>query len=506
MASNNPQDYRSYTLPPPVGGLNYSDPIDNIPQADARRMLNVFPDSDAAKLRSGCESFLEVSAGDTIKRLYNLPLADGTEKLIACVNNELQEIGSGSASDVTNGSTTPTSDEWQGVVLKNRLFLVNGADAPQVYTGSSTFSDAGFTGSGLTASDAINISAYRGRIYLTEKDTASVWYTNTVGAVTGATTELDLSDVFTKGGYLVGTASFTNPNGDTAQDLFCAVSSEGQVLLYTGSYPGDSGWAIVAKYDIAKPIGYRCLIPYDSDLLIITRRGLIPVSSLFQNDEIGLRGVGRKINSLIRQAAASRASFDGWHGLYSPDQRKLFINMPIDNTTSEQLVCNVDSGAWCLYSYGSSNPYALSNFGSDIYFGAPDGSAYKAETGQTDDGESILVDLQWAWNDFGARGQYKRFVDARPLIVGSVIENIGIKIETDYEITGNATVTVTGSGSTPWGSPWGSPWSGTTRTNFTRYGLANQGHAGALRIFGSFSNAEVAFNTTEVRYQVGGQI
>lgn len=502
--SNNPQTYTSYTLPPPVGGLNFLDPIDNMPQGDARAMLNFFPDNESVKLRKGATEFLTIAGSNPVTRLYNLPLADGTEKLIAAQNNLLSELASGTLADIT-GSTTPTDDKWQGLVFKNRLFLVNGTDAPQVYTGSSTFADAGFTGTGLTASDAINIGAFKGRVYLIEKNTASCWYGSTA-AITGATTEFDLSDVFHRGGYLVAVGSFSDPTGNTVQDLWMAVSSEGEVLLYSGSYPGDSAWALVARYHIAKPIGYRCLVPYDSDVLILTRRGLIAVSSLFQGDEIGLSGIARKVNKYIRESAASNADLDGWHGVYSADQRKLFLNMPLSNSSSEQLVCNVDSGAWCLYNYNCELPQSFSIFGSDIYYAGFEGGVYKAEDGVTDDGNGIPTDLLWAWNYYGARGNYKRFVDARPLTVGSKIQSLGIKVETDFKLTANSTVSIMGSSTTAWGSPWGSPWGGASVTNFDRYGLGSQGHAAALRVYGTFKQVNLEINAVEVRYERGGQI
>ena len=509
--ANNPQSYSSYTLPPPVGGLNYVDPIDNMPQGDARVMCNFFPDNESVKLRKGYTEVTDSGTGyaaNPVKRLWNLPLANGTEKLVAAYDdstNHLFDVSTGTLTSI-EGATVPTSEEWQHVVFKNRLFIVNGADAPQVYTGTGNFANAGFTGTGLTASDAINIGAYRGRVYLVEKDTASVWY-GAVGAVTGATTEFDLSDVFTRGGYLVAAGSYTNQVADTSQDLWMAVSSEGEVLLYTGSYPGDSAWSIVARYFIAKPIGYRCLISYDSDTLILTRRGLIAVSSLFQGDYVGNSGIARKVNKYIREAAEDRAGLDAWHCIYSADQRKLFLNMPLSATTSEQLVCNVDTGAWCQYTYaGSSAPYSFSNFGSEIYFGGAEARLYHAETGETDGVLSIPSDVLWAWNFFGRRGNYKRFVDARPLIVGSNVSGLGVKMERDFAVGAADSPAVMGTSSTPWGSAWGSPWGGGTTATFDRYTLGSQGHSGALRVTATFKNVSLELNAVEVRFETGGQI
>mgnify|MGYP003353876149 CR=1 FL=1 len=50
----------------------------------------------------------------------------------------------------TTGTTTPTSGEWQSVTYANNLYLCNGTNTAQVYTGTGTCSNLTFTGVTLT--------------------------------------------------------------------------------------------------------------------------------------------------------------------------------------------------------------------------------------------------------------------------------------------------------------------------------------------------------------------
>lgn len=500
--TNNPQTYQSYTLPPPVGGLDFLSAIDRMPAENMRRMLNVFPDNSWGELRSGCVSHCTVAGGNRISRLFTLVLADGTESLVAAVNNTLQDVTTTSASDIT-GSTTPTNDNWQGTVFRNRLFLVNGADTPQVWTGSSVFADVSL--SGVTSSNLINVSSYKSRLYFVEKDTAKVWYTDEVNDLSGTVVDFDFGGVFQLGGYLLFAGSYTNRLSESSRDLFIAVSSEGEVLCYAGSDP--TTWALVARFVIGKPLGYRSFCYYDSDLLVLTKRGIVPLSILFQGGVPGRDGIGANVNPYIREIAAGSSTSFSWKMTYFAEAKKLIVNIPLSSTTSDQLVCNVDTGAWCRYRYSNTAPLDWSVVESEIFYGGLDGTVYRAETGTSDDGEAIAVDCLWSWNALNSQSRYKRLVDARPLLVGNKVTDLGIRAESDFEEKALTVIpSVMNLLVTPWGSPWGSSWGGSTTISNKRYSLANAGHFGALRLYGSFSGVRMKINSTEIRYEIGGQV
>lgn len=492
-------EYIAYTLPPPTGGLNLIDPIDAMPAEDALVLTNFYPTGQNASLRGGYSSL--VTNADYVG-LWELPLQNGTSKLVGSTTTKLFEVSTGSASDIT-GTTTPTTGQWMGHVFASRLFLCNGTDVAQVYDGS-TVTDLNITG--VAEQDLINVSSYKERLYFVEKQSASIWYLGTK-VITGAATEFDVQYYLTRGGYVMFAGSYTNRQAETSQDLFVIASSEGEILLYSGSNPGDASWTLIARYFCGRPMGYRAFVPVENDLFIITSAGIIPVSKLFsQGASLAAQTVSRKINPAISTAAVAVGADYIWSGFYWQAGRRMIINVPISMTASEQYVMNTDTGAWCKYDYATVQPIAFAKLEDELFFSSA-GGVFQAENGRLDNTIAITLDWRASWNYFGNRGNWKRFVDARPIFRGSRINGIGLSIDTDYqERPVTSTIAVTAAGSTPWGSPWGSPWGGQVAFSYDRYTLAGQGFCGALRMYGALENARLALNAVEIRYERGAQV
>lgn len=499
-------EHASYTLPAPSGGLNLIDAIDAMPENDALELINYYPQGTNISLRGGSSSHCVAGASAAARTLMVLPLQSGTEKLVKAANSKFYDVSTSTETNIT-GTTTPTSNDWNHTIFNNRIFAANGADTVQVYTGSGNFADATFTG--VTLSSLVNVSSYRQRIYFVKLNSGSFWYGG-VSAVSGALTEYDLTSFLTRGGYLLFAGSYTNQNAMTSADLFFVVSSEGEVLFFSGTYPGDSTtWSIVARFPIGKPLGYRAFIRVDNDVLILTRQGIVPVSALFSGGStIALNTIGRKINPLISSYAFSTPFSHLWHGLHWPGGRRIYITVPRAGNNVLLLVCNTDTGAWTKFDLGSvETAVAISLFGGDPYYGSSTGNIYEMESGQSDNGSPIPMDLLSAFNFFGSRSNFKHFVEVRPLMRSMRGVGFGLGIQTDFVMTASTDIINSTPGeSTPWGSDWGSPWSSSTEYLFPRYAVRAQGHSGALRIRGNIKDTPLEFNGFDIRFRVGGQI
>lgn len=495
--------FQGFTLPAPSGGLNLVDAIDNLPPNDADELINLYPNGSKVSLRGGHREFCDTGSS-AIRSMYVLPLANGTRKILVGTNATFQEVSSGAASAVT-GATTPTSNDWNATVFSHRLFLCNGADTVQVYTGSGNCADSTFTG--VTLSTLINVSSYKERLYFVKKDSASFWYGPTK-SIAGALTEFDLQYYFTLGGRLLFAGSYTDRLSSVAQDLFMACSSEGELFFYSGSYPGGA-WELAAKFKIGRPLGYRAFIRVDNDIWIITEQGIVPVSLLFSGSPtVALNTVGRKVNKRIADFAANTGSSHLWHGLHWSIGRRVFIVVPASAVDTILLVCNTETGAWCEYRYATSGT-AISIAEADgiPYLGDNVGVVHQAEQNFSDGGVAIAYEGRLAYSFFGSRGNFKKFVDVRPLIVAGSTVTIGVGIDTDFQRGANLDTISGGVGNfTAWGSDWGSDWSGDVSYLFNRYSLRGQGHSGAIRISGSVLDAPLEFNAFEVRFEIGGQV
>jgi len=497
-----------YTLPAFPGGLNLIDSIDNIPETDCIELLNLWPIGSRLVLRKGIDEAWVAEAGQTIKTLANLILASGTQKLVAAANNTLF-IQDGAASDDITGSTTPTNDEWQHVTFNNRLYLVNGEDTPQIYDGTGTATDASFTGT--TIANFINVGVYKERLYFVPKNSTSCWYTATVKAVSGALTEFPLGYQFKRGGFLVSCGALTSG----VQDLFYALSSEGELLLYQGSYPGDTTWQIINRFFVGKPLGRRASVYVENDLWYITTRGIVPASTLMQaGSSVAANSISRKVNPIIKQAAKFLPFSYIYSAKYLELENMVFINYPVTTSSTRQLVINIETGAWTVYQYSVIGTALCIEISEDApYIAGSNGIIYLAESGYSDDDLSIQFLVRGGFNYFGKRGLFKVFRDIRP-IIKSDAENLTLSLDmdTDYQqLNSYATITVPNT-DTLLQSYWNeaawdtAPWSTEDRYLFDRYSLARQGHCGALRMRGSVSNALLEFNAFEIRFEEGAQV
>lgn len=500
--------YVSTTLPVPRAGLNFIDGPDapeSRPLEAARVMKNLYPKGATVDVRGGLERFVTIAGGDPTRSLFTLPLKSGDRRLVAATDNKLWRIDTGTPSNIT-GSTTPTSDDWNGTVFSHRLFLCNGVNTPQVYNGS-TVSDLTFTGPTLTT--LINVSSFNERLFFVQKDSSSFWFGNVQAVGSSALSEYPLDYFLRLGGTLLFTGSYTNNSGQSSQNLCVCVSSEGEVLCFAGSSPASATtWQLVSRYYVGRPLGYGAFVDVENDTWIITESGIVPMSLLFNGgSSVALNSVGRSINPIIQSYAKTTGFSHLWRGLYWPAGKRVYIQVPRGGNATMLLVCNVETGAWTMYEYSTQNALSMAILGAKPYFGGTGGAVFLAEQNFADEDLPISFECELPFTFFGSRGQFKKFVDVRPLVKTASGVTLGMGIDTDFRRNATISTITTKVGTfTPWGAPWGSPWSSESEFLYDRYGLSGQGHSGALRIKGSTKNVPVEFSAFEIRMEVGGQV
>lgn len=520
--------FQGFTMPPPSLGLDLVSPIDNMEPAAALELVNVFPGATAPTVRLGYQEFanLASASGGTasqINFMHEFPLPDGTAQLIAAQTTQLFSVSS--TGTITNISKVGgyTSGNWNKEGFRNRLYLANnsGADVPQVYTGTGLATDisvaSGGPSGGLT--QLSNVSSYRLRLYFIERNSMLMWYdeteNDTISTGTSVLKSYDFSGIMRRGGYLLFTGSYTNIRGVSTQDLFMAVSSEGEVVLYSGYSPDDTAWELVAHFIIGKPLGPRAFVRINQDIWIITQQGIVPVSALFELDpQQAVTTVSRTINPLITETAGSLSFSTLWNGFFWPSGRRVYVTLPSSTGTAKFLVYSIDSKAWTTFQlYADQHSVASGKFLDLPFYGSTTGMIYKGETGYADakpssgDGQSIAFSGRTAFSFYGSRSNFKQFADIRPILRGKRGLTLNIGIDTDFKRQPTVTsVSTTAGVYTPWGSPWGSAWSSELEYIFDRYAAKGQGHCGAVRFGGAIRGSSLQFFGFEIRYDLGGQV
>jgi hypothetical protein len=512
--------FQGFTMSPPYGGLDAVSPIDNMDPAFALELVNIFPGAGAPSVRLGYTKFN--NSGTTIPAtpinfMRELPLKTGVKHLIAATDSAIYKILSDGSVSAVTGTTAITDGKFNSEIFANNLYLCNGAQTPQVYTGTGNAADVTFTCSaGLL--NLITCATWKRRLYFIQKNSTSVWVHASVDVPgTGGSPKLDeivdITYALKKGGYLLFAGSYTNQIASTSQDLFFACSSEGEVVFYSGTSPSD--WSLVAHFYIAKPVGYRAFIRFDADIWILTQDGVVPVSSLFQADAAtAVNIVSGKVNPIISAAAETFPFSHDWSGFVWPRGRRVYISVPQSSTENYFLVYSMDTKGWTTFklfsgTHANSSCYAFEQ----PFYGSLTGVVYEGESGQADavtptsSGEAILFAGRTAFSFYGSRGNYKAFKDIRPLLKVKRGVTLSIGLDTDFKRSAVTTnVTVPPSNFTPWGSPWGSPWSADVTYTFDRYAVKGQGHCAAVRFGGAIKNTTMDIYGFEIRYDLGGQV
>lgn len=377
-------------IPAPTGGLNTRDSESIMEPSDAVIMENWFPDQGSVSTRKG---FTEYATGLTgfVETLmeYN---AGTTRKFICANSTQLNDITN--AASITSVGTGFTNARWQWVNFNAYLIMVNGADTPQTFDGT-TLAASSINGSGLTPSQLNGINVHKNRVYVWDSNAQDVWYgaTNAIG---GTFTKFQLSRVAPFGGNLVSMMTWNLDGGNGVDDYAVFLMSSGDVLLYQGSDP--ASWSLLGTYKIGRPIAIRGAKKVAGDILIITDQDFVFFSEVFKND--GAVTERSKLSGAAISAVNSYGSNYGWEVMLYPKGGWLLVNVPVaNNATYHQYIINTITGAATKFTGMNASTWGMYN--NSLYFGG-NGKVYLADNGFSDNSNDIVCDVQAAYSNLGS--------------------------------------------------------------------------------------------------------
>jgi hypothetical protein len=498
---------RSRTLPPPTEGWDTREALADMPITRAVILDNWFPSTDKITLRRGSSSHATGMSG-SVESLLPYTGVTGTAALFAANGGNIYDVTVAGAvgAAVVSGMT---NDRWQSVQIGTAggqfLLAFNGADTPRTYNGSA-WSTAGMTGP--TAANLIWANLHQRRLWFGEKDSLSAWYL-AVNAITGAATEFPLAGLADKGGYIMAMGTWTRDSGAGADDVAVFLTSEGQAIIYEGTDPSSaSTWSLVGVFNIAKPIGRRCMVKWGGDLIFVTQDGFIPASSLtLERAEQQKAAVSAQINKAVNDAVRLGGSLFGWQPIVYPKGTMLVFNIPQSGTTAHQYVFNTITKAPCRFKGMNALCWGLLN--DNLYFGGTDGKVYKADDGKSDNSSAIMGDALQAFSDLGMQGVDKRVNLVEPIFESDGNPNAALDLNTDYQVRAPTAVSAASANtSATWGvSKWGIGTWGTATQIFRGWrGVRGKGRTVALRVRVSTTTARPSWVATNMIYTPAGQL
>lgn len=493
------------TLPPPVGGWNARDPLQQMKDTDAITLDNMIPGIGDVSLRKGHAPHA-TGMSTYIESLMVYAPPSGTNKMFAAVPTAIYDasaagaVGAAAVSSLTNG-------RWQhtmfGTSGGNYLVCANGADGVRNYNGSA-WSTPSITNA--TSANLIGVTAHAQRLWFVEKDKLDPWYLP-VASIAGAATKLLISPYCNRGGFLQAIGAWSRDGGAGAHDLLVLITSEGEVVIYQGTDPDvAASFEKVGTYRIAKPIGRRCILKTGADIGILTEVGLVPLSRILQvaDSAQGNSAISDKIrNAFIQSAHVAKSNF-GWQVIESPGDKLAIVNIPsAERVTQVQYVMNSDTGAWCRFTGMNSGCWAI--FNGAAYFGGNAGTVYLYGTSFTDNGSTISAVVQQAYSNFKSP-KNKRFLMAQPLFRGPANYVPAVEIKLDFD-TSAATLpaSVASTDASLWNvSYWNvSYWNQGATSNKRWQTLNGIGQYGSVAMKFSLA-ADFSLNSTNVMYEPGG--
>ena len=446
----------NYTLPAPIGGLNARDSLDMMQATDAIVMDNYYPAETKVVLRKGYSHYVPLDAEIETLAEYKSP---SQNRLLAFGGKTVFDVST--PTKVVDFEKSFLSNRWQFAQFKDRLICVNGVDAPYTYyfdDDEAVFKEASFSGTNLSANKLVNVCVSKKRLFFAEKGSLNVWYSEGVGEVQGNLVKFDLSTLVRRGGTIQAVGCWTQDGGQGIDDLTVFVTSEGEVLVYSGSDPGNADdWTLKGCYLISRPLGYRCLLEYQGDLVVLTVDGYLPLSKALPVSQANASSVSfsDKIRGLVLERTKSNASKEGWQGILYPDGGYGLFNVPAGGQF-EQHIVNLNSGAWCRFTGIPACCWSL--YGNRLYFGSKKG-VYLFDDGYSDNGTEIKGTVRQAYTDLGSP-LLKKIQLINPRTKASAKYALVIYTEMDFiDEDKDFKAQIGVAGLTKWNTaPWGSKW------------------------------------------------
>lgn len=450
-------------LQPPTGGWDTLSALSDMPEENAVVLDNWFPNATDVTVRRGWRVKATGLPG-AVETLMTYAPPLGDSKQFAAAGDGIYDVTAPGAVGPAEKSGF-SSARWQSVQIGTAgghyIFACNAEDTAQLYDGSA-WADTTMTGPDVTNLAWCNI--HQRRLWVGEANSLKVWYL-AVNSITGAASSFDFSALCKLGGYMVAMASWSRDGGSGPQDLAVFLTSEGEVLLYTGTDPATAGeWQLSSIFRLGRPLGRRCFVKIGGDLAVMTEDGFVPLSTALPIDRAQTQKIAitQNINPSVAAAARVYRSSFGWQGMTYPRGQMLIFNIP-QGSAMHQYVFNTLTGAACRFTGIPALCWGL--LGDDMQFGSADGRVCTFDTGTKDDDSNIVAEATQAFNYFGSATTMKAFKRAEIIFQSTRSPAAAVDLALDYDLLASAPAipdegptTVAVWGTAVWGaSVWGGP-------------------------------------------------
>lgn len=375
-------------IPAPVGE-NAVDPASALPDGDATALINVISGDGGPKPRPG---FAEWCTGIGTDEVRSLLAYHGSQPS----KDRLFAMSPTAIEDCTATSTNPPVVHTFGVndslsgYGSSTAFSGPGdrylayCDETNGYLLYSESTDSWAAGSvtGVAPGNLVHVLQWKSRLWFTERNSSRAWFMP-LASISGVATKMDFGELFPTGGHLVGLWSWTVDAGVGADDMLVAVSSSGDVVVFTGTDPQYPNMRQLGAWNLGGvPAGRRIATSNGGDILLLTVLGVLPLSKLISGQALTPDTYETyKEGPRVREALASQRDNRGWDLVLHPDNF-LLVNTPgIPGAPQEQFAMSFATRGWSRLR--GLDILSAATWRGSLYFGTRDGRVCKM-TGYVD--------------------------------------------------------------------------------------------------------------------------
>lgn len=451
---------QAFNLKPPIRGLNFANTLVSMDQSDALVMNNAIARNYGAELRKGhiqwskgpvpgvsVNTIMQYSParGDALSPGEGGPLGSGA-KLFACSTDmKIYDVTVRGADPVVSqevlGQTIP--GEWSYTLFANieKTFLLAVSDGGgywtyettggwvEIPTGTAALQIEFPAGDSTTTKDFEFIFAYHGRLFFVKKNSSAIYYMIDSGAIAGKVEMFDVGPLLPHGGDIKCMAIWTVDAGDGIDDKLVMVASEGDLLIFSGTDPGDvTAWNMDGRWFVGQvPRGRRFMAQYGGDLMILCSRGLVRLSELLRGQGLFLdmnQSVSRVNNQLSKSLATQREE-KYFEIKLVESERVLFINVPRVQGATGTVQWMMDTNTLGWSHVWDIDMVTCETLRGSLFFVKPDNYIYEMFVGNTDvetpdlsgtptSTQQVVGELQTAFVPVGEDMRRKQFVLCKP--------------------------------------------------------------------------------------------
>jgi len=450
------QSLRTINIPAPTRGIVLDENQAFMSAGGAIIQDNWFPTERSVKLRAGCLRWIDLHDGLDLDDPDRKPVISGFEYIFGNVAR-MYAAQADKLYDVTEQDTPVLiasdmhSGNWVAAQITNTandatLIAVNddGADYPLSFDGTTWTTLSGDEINGPGGSNVehglnlVYVWKYRGRLFFIEASSMNAWYLG-IDSNSGTLAKIPLSGAASLGGKLLFGASWSIDAGDGIDDKCVFCTDQGELLIFSGSNPGDaSNWRQEGRYKIAPPLGMNAHIPLGGDLLIATVEGIVPISQAITKtaEQLDLAALTRTIKPMWRDEVLAKRGNYPWTMKNWEEYGGLFVTWP-GGTVGNQYcgVANAATGAWCRFKGWDATCFM--RLRGDMFFGTQNGLIQQADRTGYDDGVSYVATLVGGWELFQSQGAVGVWHQARALFTATGAQPFDPQLDaaTDFILT-----------------------------------------------------------------------